>query len=208
MDFRLPSRESHASDVAVSASASGRKIVYAMDRGRAFMREKMDDEAYGPYGPWRDLGFTGGTVLAAGLTGDGRQQAFAISPAGEPLSAIQNSSEPNAPFGAWADFGGDSVPQLVDVDAGQTGADMLTLFALDTSGALWTRSLVEDSWGPWLQWLEPATPEPLANVSINPKSATQSDSLLVGLAIDGTMYATQNVETEDSVYAWGAWYQL
>jgi hypothetical protein len=133
LPFSLPAADSFVDDVAAVGGVLPR--LYVADRGRIFVRSKIDDKPYSEYGPWRALPANGSKVVAALLREDGSQQVIAVADSG----AVQLATQPpgSSGFGDWRPLPalGEAIVDLVATES--TGAE-LTLQALGASGTLWS----------------------------------------------------------------------
>jgi hypothetical protein len=190
--MNLPNVESHVDDVAVSSSVEGRSHVYVSDRGRVFLRFRASPDPYSDYGPWYDLGFFGGTRIAAERSANGRQVVFALTDRGGPSIAVQTSSDLGAPFSPWSDFGAPDLPAFSALTAGVDATGALTVYALDRAGGLWLRSATagDTDFAPWQPWDGPPPPVAFTGIAAaHTSSPAAVSAILVGLSPNGVAYA-------------------
>lgn len=133
LPFSPPNQLSRVSDVAAVGGTLPR--VYVADRGRVFVREKVDVSAYSNYGAWQALSSNDARFVSALSVGDGNEQVhevFALDGEGN----LQHSSQRNAEksFEPWA-----ALPRLeaqaIDLDA--AGSEQPEVFVLDAEGNVW-----------------------------------------------------------------------
>jgi hypothetical protein len=89
--------------------------------------------------------------------GDGRQQAFVVSTAGAVQSVWQIQPTTASAWSSGALFG--STQLMADVSAGMTPLGKVQVFAVDATGATWSRTADGKSptatWGTWTPWVVP-----------------------------------------------------
>jgi hypothetical protein len=149
----LPTPTSAASDVALSIAPDRVNCLYVADSGSVFMRCRLDaaDNPYAEFGAWHEVAAGAGTLVAAGTRADGRQQAFTVDAEGHPLTAIQSELALDSAFAGWTDFDSSELPPLVDIEAVST-EQALELYAIDSSGGVWTRKEDGMAFTPWTSW--------------------------------------------------------
>lgn len=133
LPFSLPDVDSSVEDLAAVGGTVPR--LYVADRGRVFVRAKIDDKPYSEYAPWRELRQNGAKVVAALLREDGAQQVISVAASGAVEIATQLPGSPD--FGAWQPLPTLS-EAIVDLVATETTGAQLTLQALGASGTLWS----------------------------------------------------------------------
>jgi hypothetical protein len=145
LPFGLPQSRSELSDVA----AVGGKVahVYAVDRGRVFVRARVTPSAYSDYGDWQSLPENGATRVAALLRADQSQQVVTAGASGSVQTAVKAASADR--FESWrplARLPADA--EIVELEALDDGE--LLVYSLDRSGVI--RSLRPEQ--PSAGWLE------------------------------------------------------
>jgi hypothetical protein len=197
----LPLGDSFVTDVAASVDANGINHVYVADRGNVFVRNRVGELTYDPYGPWRAIGSGTFRIVTGGLRADGRQQVFALDSEGKPKTSAQVSGTLGDSFEPWVDFGAVGLPPLVDIEA-PYGTAAIEVYAIDETGSLWTRRENESGgFSAWAEWQGPEPPESLVALAAagTPPPATPA-LLVVGVGSSGSVYRTRR---ENS--AWGPW---
>lgn len=172
--FSLPLPGAQLTDVAAVGGSLSR--VYIVDRGQVFVRAKVSEATYADYGPWRALPANDAQLLAAIKLENGAHQVLVSTRGGTVMSAKQE--EGAASFGPWS--GLPPLPKVVDLDAQETTAQRLGVFALDLDGNVW--AYWYDSDAGWA--LQPRGPGIVA-ISAPLKG---SDTFLVGLDARGGLH--------------------
>jgi hypothetical protein len=133
LPFSVPSHESSVSDVDAVGGALPR--VYVADRGRVYVRTKLDEDSYSDYGPWRGLGINGAGLVAATLRADGTHQVITVAAGG--LVATAQQVPDTDDFGEWTALPPLTEP-IVDLVVTEVSGMDLALHALGESGTLWS----------------------------------------------------------------------
>lgn len=145
----LPSPTFVVTDVATAVAPDGTTLMYVTDNGSVFVRHRNGTDAHGPYGHWVQLGGRAGSLITAGTRADGRQQVFTLDTRGRLLTAIQSTTDLDAPFTDWVDFDSADVPPFVDIES-PYGLAAIEMYAVDADGGIWTRQ--EDGVGGFSPW--------------------------------------------------------
>ncbi len=200
----LPNATSLVSDVNVSLTSDGGNALFVLDRGRAFWRRRPPDDGSGAYGAWRPIGdATNFVAVTAGLLSDSRLEVFAIDTSGHVSTSAQNTADLDADFGTWLDFGSAALPHvLVDVEAPHSGPTPLEVYAVDSSGALWTRT--ENSshaFSAWAAWSGPVPPAGIVALSgAGLRNATGTPLQIAVLTASGAVYTVRR-----TAGSWDSW---
>jgi hypothetical protein len=203
----LPSAASFVSDLSVARSVDrAQNRLFAVDRGAVFTSSK--NEAYGPYGSWREVARGAGDIVASGVSGSlgaPRYRLFTIRD-GRPFTAVPKSSDVDAPFEHWTDFDPESSLEagLVDIDAPYDIGERLLVAALDNRSNVWIRE--EDASGGFGSWrrLDELRPPAVPLVSLAGAVLVRPNDrpvMLVVTGTNGTMYSA--LRGADST--WGPW---
>ncbi|MEO7035579.1 MAG: hypothetical protein ABI548_16765 [Polyangiaceae bacterium] len=200
--FNLPDVTSFVTDLAVSTAVGAHDYVYVIDRGKIFVRYRMTDLAYAPYGTWHDLGAgPGGSVLTAGVLPGGKQAVFALDPSGIPYELEQHEATLGASFGAWRPAGSTPVSGLVDVEYGRANDGTSLLVALPATGNVLTSAAdSEGTFGPWQAWSGPEFAGSGAAIAMTRQPAPNNHALLIVTTLDGRIQGSE--ATADQ---WGSW---
>jgi hypothetical protein len=135
LPFSVPARDSWVSDVEAVGGELPR--VYVVDRGRVYVRSKLDEDSYSDYGPWRGLLDNGASLLAASLLADGTHQVITVDRAGQVSTARHTPGTDE--FSAWLPLPSLTDP-IVDLVATEVSGMDLAIHALGASGTLWSLS--------------------------------------------------------------------
>jgi hypothetical protein len=115
-------------------------VVYAVSRGVALARQKVEHDAYSSYGPWQSLGTKSASIIAAVRT-DAGHEVFVASEGGG-LSLIRRSGhEPGASYADAVEVGAVS-PSIVDLAASST-SEGTWLYVLEGDGRITMNRSIE-----------------------------------------------------------------
>jgi hypothetical protein len=141
LPFSLPSSSSRVSDVAVVSSDQAR--VFAVDRGRVLVRQRVSAAPYSDYGPWQGLESNRAKLVTALERSDGSHQVLSVDDEGAWQTALEMPGDES--FGAWSALPAPPEP-AIDIAAVDGGA--LVAYALDGHGTIWMNpELPEAPWG-------------------------------------------------------------
>jgi len=203
----LPSATSLITDVSISLTHDEGTALFVLDRGRLFWRRRGPDDGTGPYGPWRPIGDSSSLVAATGgLLSDSRLQVFAIDAGGHVSTAVQTTSDPDSGFQAWSDFDTGALPHaLVDVEAPHSGPTPLEVYAVDSTGALWTRAENPgNGFTAWAAWSGPPPPTGIVELSgAGLRNAAGTPLQLAALTASGAVHSLRRTGQ-----SWGNWRQF
>jgi hypothetical protein len=145
-------------DVDAAYDVNGTNQLYAIGSdGLPYTRRRASADPYATWSAWQALASPGSASygrISAIRRADGTQQVFLVSTAGAVYTAWQTSATPGSAWSAVSPFNGTGGPAAVaDLDAAWTEADQVQVFAVDSSGGLWTRMMVSSSPGSgWIDW--------------------------------------------------------
>ncbi len=136
LPFSLPQSSTRIRGLAAVGATPTNPVprVYLADGFRLFVRRKLTEETYGPYGSWWAFPPNGATLVAALARADLTHQVLILDAEYKAQTARQ---APGDDFGDWEDVA--TFPgQPVDLTIGESDAQRVIAFGLDASGTVWT----------------------------------------------------------------------
>jgi len=147
--------------------------------------------------------------VAAAPLSDDRLHFWAVDTTGAIWSCWKSTADSNAPWTAWRSRWTPSPPpfQAVQVAAAPLSDGRLQIWAVDTTGAIWSCwKSTADSNAPWTAWTSSWTPSPPPFQAVQVAGAPLSDGRLQIWAVDttGAIWSCWQ-STVDSNAPWTAW---
>lgn len=168
-------------DIVAVVPPSGIVSLYVAAGGIVSFRTKTSDAANASYGPWSSIdGLSGVKAIAAHALSNDTDQIFAIDSLGAVSETLRTTGDDQS-F-TWTSV--TAPPNLVDIDASRDALGEPFVVAVDADGALWQRSLAEESGWDQLKAGEDAP----KLVSIDAAALSGQIPMYVGTAEDGKIY--------------------
>jgi hypothetical protein len=145
-------------DVDAAYDAEGTNQIYVIGSNkRLYTRRRLNKQPDSAWAAWQSLTTSGSYENVTSIRrSDGTQQVFIVTSNGGISTLWQTQAIPGSAWTQPSNFGTPPAASIVDIDAAWTEDEAVQLFAVDTNGHLWIRTMLSKDpaigWGTWQDW--------------------------------------------------------